>query len=54
VVGAYSSIHKDSVSSHWYSLPTGCAPVGMLAQYFPAYYIQIAFIATFVAYVMVK
>ena len=23
VVGAYSSLHKDSISSHWYSLPTG-------------------------------
>mmetsp|Transcript_7316 Transcript_7316/g.12277 ORF Transcript_7316/g.12277 Transcript_7316/m.12277 type:complete len:200 (-) Transcript_7316:186-785(-) len=54
VVGAYSSLHKDSISSHWYSLPTGCAPITMLAQYFPSYYIQVAFVTVFLAYVLVK
>lgn len=54
LIGAYSAMNKDVVSSHWYSLPTGCAPIGMLAQYFPTYYLQAGFFAIFMTYVLLK
>lgn len=73
VIAAYSALHKNEISSHWYSLPTGianfvyftytclkmqhpigCTPITMLAQYFPTYYIQIAFVGLFLAYVLIK
>jgi peptidoglycan/LPS O-acetylase OafA/YrhL len=53
VVGAYSSVHSGSVSSHWYSLPTGCAPIAMLAQYVPSYVLQLVFIGAFIAYALI-
>jgi hypothetical protein len=70
VIGAYSALNKNEISSHWYSLPTGfnithiatsrdivfagCTPITMLAQYFPTYYVQIAFVALFAGYVLAK
>lgn len=54
VVGAYSARNRDLISSHWYSLPTGCTPIAMLGQYFPTYYVQCGFIVIFLAYVIVK
>lgn len=54
LVGAYSAINKASISAHWYSLPTGSAPMAMLAQYMPTFYFQIGLTAIFLAYVFVK
>jgi hypothetical protein len=53
-IGAYSSVHKAAISAHWYSLPTGCAPIAMLAQYVPSFYFQLAFLGLIIAYILVK
>ncbi|GAB5373490.1 hypothetical protein AAMO2058_001756300 [Amorphochlora amoebiformis] len=39
-IAVYSSVHKAQINPHWYSLPTGCAPVAMLAQYISPVYFQ--------------
>ena len=42
-VGIYSSIQgPNRISPQWYALPTGASPLGMLHQYIPPQYIQIA------------
>jgi hypothetical protein len=35
-VGVYAAAHDGNVSSHWYSLPSGCTFLAQLAQFFPA------------------
>lgn len=54
LIGAYSFMNKDQISPHWYSLPTGCTPLTMIAQYYPTYYIQMVLVAVFVLYVVIK
>lgn len=51
IIGAYSGLHGNTVSSHWYSLPTGCAPLAMVAQYVPTLYMHMTICAVFLAYV---
>ena len=53
-VGAYSSINKASISAHWYSLPTGCAPIAMLAQYVPSFYFQLSFLGIAIVFILLK
>eukprot|EP00298_Acanthocystis_sp_HF-20_P026843 c4675_g1_i1.p1 GENE.c4675_g1_i1~~c4675_g1_i1.p1 ORF type:complete len:201 (+),score=62.18 c4675_g1_i1:54-656(+) len=49
-IASYSSLHDAKISSHWFSLPTGCAPLAMASQYVPSYYIQLAIFVSFLIY----
>lgn len=50
VIASYSYLHQSNISAHWYSLPTGCTPLSMAAQYFPSSYIALALFSAFLGY----
>eukprot|EP00823_Brevimastigomonas_motovehiculus_P006754 TRINITY_DN5680_c0_g1_i1.p1 TRINITY_DN5680_c0_g1~~TRINITY_DN5680_c0_g1_i1.p1 ORF type:complete len:198 (-),score=45.42 TRINITY_DN5680_c0_g1_i1:144-737(-) len=54
VIGAFSAVNHNTISSHFYSLPTGCTPLTMLAAYIPTCYFQFGFIALFAVYLAIK
>jgi len=50
VIASYSTLNKQQISSHWYSLPTGCAPLAMISQYIPSQMIQVVLFSSFLLY----
>eukprot|EP00727_Mastigamoeba_balamuthi_P007340 m51a1_g3226 hypothetical protein (192) ;mRNA; f:87705-88427 len=53
-VSLYSRANQAKISAHWYSLPTGSSSLAMLCKYFPAKWLQVAYLVPVIAYVLAK
>jgi hypothetical protein len=53
-ISVYSEVNDNKISSHWYAIPTGCAPLAMITQYIPSHIVQAFFVGVTVLYLLIQ